>query len=46
VISGTRVIQPRQGMGKRLFGITSTGNQSITLDILFKGTNLPSFAAG
>jgi hypothetical protein len=46
VVARTRVIQPRQGMGKRPFGIRSTGDQSIRLVILFKCTNLHSFAAG
>jgi hypothetical protein len=46
VVARTRVMQPRQGMGKRPFGITSTGDQSITLVILFNCTNLHSFAAG
>jgi hypothetical protein len=50
VVVRTRVIQPRQGMGKRPFGITSTVDQSITLVIilviLLKCTNLHSFAAG
>jgi hypothetical protein len=32
--------------GKALVGITSTGDRSITLVILFKCTNLHSFAAG
>jgi hypothetical protein len=37
---------PRRGMGKRQFGITSRGDQSITPVILFKCTNLNSFVAG
>jgi hypothetical protein len=44
--SSTRVIQPRQGMGKRPISITSTGYKLITIVILFKSTNLHSFAAG
>jgi hypothetical protein len=40
------VIQPRQGIGKHSFGITSTGGQSITLLFLVKSTNLHSFARG
>jgi hypothetical protein len=33
VVARTRVNHPRQGMGKRPFGITNTGDQSITLDV-------------
>jgi hypothetical protein len=36
VVARTRVIQPQQGKGKRPFGIASTGDQLITLLILFK----------
>jgi hypothetical protein len=35
LVARTRVIQPRQGMGKRPFGIMSTGDLSITRAILF-----------
>jgi hypothetical protein len=46
VVGRTRVIHPRQGTGKRPLGITGTGDQSITLVVLFKCTNLNSFVAG